>query len=41
MWSLEQWGVNSETDLQEVGFLFSGEETVTNCLPKGMPGTGE
>src|SRR5512136_669295 len=22
MWSLEQWGVNSETDLQEVGFLF-------------------
>jgi len=25
MWSLEQWGVSSETDLLKVGFLFGGD----------------
>jgi HEAT repeat protein len=39
MWSLEQWGVNSETDLHEVGFLFRGKSH--QSPPKRTPGTGE
>jgi hypothetical protein len=38
MWSLEQWGVNSETDLQRVGFFFCpGHDPPTSRRTPGAP----